>query len=473
MTGVTDTGRATAEPPFLPALVEERLLQDAGDLLQRAHAGGADQAEVFACSAETVSVSFEKGDLKLAGVDEGTTYGLRVFHGGRLGFASTNQGGEAALDAIAADACELARHSPPDEANVLASPPPVETTLNLWSAGLAGLGVAEVVELAQDLVQRTLAVDPRISLDKAGLELRRVSVAARTSEGVRASESDQSCQLSLFGMAIDGDDVGGFDYWGANVREMEQLEAAVAETVERFSANALGNLGAGAAESYRGPVLFSPAAFLDVFLSPLVSAASALAVQRGRSSLAGKLGERVGAEILNVLDDPHDRRLAGAASFDREGVPTRRFPLLEDGLLSGYLYNAYAARVEGLESTGHASGGPRAVPGLGPHALSVAGGSGTGCGEPAELRAALGRGLVVQRFSGSVDPASGDFSGVAKSARWVEGGLEVRPVRETLLAGNAFELLARVVGLSLRPEVVMGVALAPWALVDGVSVTTG
>jgi PmbA protein len=89
------------------------------------------------------------------------------------------------------------------------------------------------------------------------------------------------------------------------------------------------------------------------------------------------------------------------------------------------------------------------------------------------MLASLGTGLLVQRFSGSVDPASGDFSGVAKSARWVENGVEVRPVRETLIAGNAFELIERILALSSHNEPLMGSGRAPWALLDDLSVTAG
>ena len=97
---------------------------------------------------------------------------------------------------------------------------------------------------------------------------------------------------------------------------------------------------------------------------------------------------------------------------------------------------------------------------------------GTG-GDPQAMLAGLGRGLLVQRFSGSVDPASGDFSGVAKSARWVEGGVVVRPVRETLISGNAFDLLEKICALSSQAESLMGSGKAPWALVDELSVTAG
>jgi PmbA protein len=217
-------------------------------------------------------------------------------------------------------------------------------------------------------------------------------------------------------------------------------------------------------------VLFTPDAFADVFVAPLLSAASAIAVQRKRSPLAGKLGTAIAAPLFDVLDDPHERALAGAGSFDREGQPTARTPIVERGVLRSYLYNGYAAAVDGRASTGHAQGGARSVPGLGAHAVVVGAGDG---GTRGDMLARLGRGLFVQRFSGTVDPASGDFSGVAKSARWVEGGRVVRSLKETLLSGNAFALLASVQALSTVRDRLSGASLAPYAIVDGVSVTAG
>src|SRR5262249_46548545 len=211
----------------------------------------------------------------------------------------------------------------------------------------------------------------------------------------------------------------------------------------------LGNLGARPAESYTGPVLFAPDAFLELFVAPLVAAASAIAVQRGRSPLAGKLGQSIAAPALDVHDDPLDRQLAGAGAFDRDGQRCGKHAIVEGGVLRGFLYNTYAAAVEKRASTGHAAGTPRSVPGLGAHALAVAPGR---AGGRADLEHALGRGLFVQRFSGTIDPASGDFSGVAKSSRWFEGGALAGPVRETLVAGNVFALLPRIAALSSTSE---------------------
>ena len=455
---------------FDSAAHERELLDRAQELCERALAEGAGSAEVYASGSETVNVGFEKNDLKLAQVDEGRTLGLRVLVDGKQGFASTNQFAQSALATTAADALTLARLSMADAHNGLPDARPLQAAPSLVNRALAGLSVERVVEIAHDFFARARSVDPRLSLDSASLALHCSTHALCSSTGARAAESDALLSLSLFGMAIEGDDVGGFDACGDCVRDPAQLESAIKSVIERFSEAALGNLGARAGESYRGPVLFAPQAFFSVFVSPLLSAASAVAVQRGRSALAGKLGQAIAHPSLSIHDDPSDTALAGACSFDREGQPARPFALVERGTLCGYLYNGYAARVDGCTSTGHATGGADSVPGLGTHAVSVAPGSG---GDRAAMLRALGRGLYIQRFSGTVDPASGDFSGVAKSARWIENGVLARPLRETLISGNAFDLLRTGGVLGSEAERINGAVRAPSALVDGVSVTAG
>ncbi|MFT4543493.1 MAG: PmbA protein [Planctomycetota bacterium] len=439
-------------------------------LVNRGCTDGADQVEAFGISSESISVNYENGDLKLTQVDEQSSIGMRAIRDMRMGFSSTNQTGEAALDSLASNALELASISPADDHNVLPTAGATPRTAAPADPAICSWTIEEANEAAHSLVERARAVDPRISLDKASLSLSRSAYSVSNSCGIQATESEASISLSLFGMAVDGDDVGGFDYWGNRTRELSGLEAIIEDSITRFTSAALGNLGAGAAESYNGPVLFSPAAFASVFVSPIVSASSAVAVQRGRSALAGKIGERVADSRLSIIDDPTDLGLAGNCTFDREGVATSRFPILEAGVLQGWLYNAYAAHIDGVSSTGHAAGGTRAAPGLGTHSIVVGAGDG---GDGDAMLAALGRGLVVQRFSGTVDPASGDFSGVAKSARWVEDGRIERGVRETLISGNAFVLLNQILSLSSESESVMGSMRAPWALVDGLSVTAG
>jgi PmbA protein len=461
---------SSTRAPFDPALAEASLAAACDELVRGVELRGQDAAEAYGMQEERISVRFQKGDLELATVHEGSSLGLRVIHEGRVGFVSTNQTQPADLARTVEDACALAGFAVPDEAAGLLAPDAPAVELEGPRPELLEFSIDEVVQVAADLVERCLAIDPRLSLDQAGAELSRASVCLRSSLGAQAGSSEATLSLSLFGMAVDGSDVGGFDYDSDVRRDPRGLEVVSERIARQFARAALGNLGAGAAESYRGRVLFAPAAFQSVFISPLLSAASALAVQRGRSALAGKLGQRVASDELELFDDPHARDLAGTRPFDREGWPTARTAIVEQGRLATYLYNGYAARVDRRSSTGHARGGARSLPGLGVHAPSVAGGSG---GSAEDMLGLLGRGLLVQRFSGSVDPASGDFSGVAKSARWVESGSVQRPVRETLISGNVFQLLLGALTLSSESERIHGSSRMPWALVDGLSVTAG
>jgi PmbA protein len=79
--------------------------------------------------------------------------------------------------------------------------------------------------------------------------------------------------------------------------------------------------------------------------------------------------------------------------------------------------------------------------------------------------------LVVDRFSGNIDPIKGDFSGVAKSSRYFKNGQDHGAVAETMIAGNLFETLNSILAVSSITEDVSGSMQMPWMLVDGVSVT--
>lgn len=455
---------------FEPEAEEARLTERCQRLVSLARAAGADEAEAYATYGQSLDVKYEKGDLKLSSVSESTSLGLRVFRERRLGFCSVNQTDDAALGRAVADALSLAALNRPEDENRLAEPRAILELESLVHPELRALDIDWLVERAQEFTGRILGADPRVAIDSASLDASRVTHAIATSRGLCAAESDAALSLSSFGMAVDGDDVGGFHVSSDSFRDPALFEARSARAADEFCGVVLGNLGSEKAESYEGPVLFTPEALLSIFVSPLLSAASAIAVQRGRSALAGKVGEKVAASGVHLVDDPTDRELSGACSFDREGAPTGRFELVSGGVLQSLLYNGYAANVEGRASTGHARGGARSVPGLGCHALVV--GAGTG-GDRAAMEAVLGRGLLVQRFSGTVDPASGDFSGVAKSARWLEPGRAPRPVRETLISGNAFELLAGEVILGSEVELLSGRTRAPRAILGPISVTAG
>ena len=213
--------------PIDLAVREAALGARCAELVELALRRGADEAEAYASREETVAVRFEKGDLKLAQVDEGATLGLRVLRAGRLGFCSTNQLDDAALARAAADALSLAALSLPDEHNGLPDPRPIDVRPSLVRPAALELGVESAVDAAARMVATVRALDPRLSIDNASLEVRRTTRAVRSSRGVAAQQSDARLRAGLFGMAVDGADVGGFESLGEGLRDPAQLDEAL------------------------------------------------------------------------------------------------------------------------------------------------------------------------------------------------------------------------------------------------------
>lgn len=135
-----------------------------------------------------------------------------------------------------------------------------------------------------------------------------------------------------------------------------------------------------------------------------------------------------------MVEQPHLKRALGSAPFDNDGVATSDRELVVDGVLTGYVLDAYSARKLGLETTGNAGG---------VHNLEVLGGS----GDFASMLARLGTGLLVTELMGQgVNTVTGDYSRGA-AGFWVEGGEIAYPVHEITIAGQLRDMYAGIVAV--------------------------
>jgi PmbA protein len=182
------------------------------------------------------------------------------------------------------------------------------------------------------------------------------------------------------------------------------------------------------------------------FLGIVGGMLSADAVQRGRSLFAGREGDEVAGEALRLADDGTDPEGPGSAPFDGEGSPTRRTPLVEDGRLLTFLFDARTARVAGRETTGNASRGSyRSPPSVSTTNLVLEPGEAT----LGELVGQAGDGLYVTDVAGlhsGVNPVSGTFS-VGASGRLIEGGELGAPARELTIASDLVSMLRAVLAV--------------------------
>lgn len=434
--------------------------------VQRALGRGADAVEAYGVDGREIEVFLERNDVKLGKAQGRSGIGLRVLRGQGQGFASTNSLEEEKVAAMMEQAISLATKAPKDPHVTLPDGGRVRPLEGLYDEAAESFGAEEALDRGTEMLRAARQYDPRITVDSGTFNAAVGERAIFNSQGVEAQERTSLFTYFLLAFSRENNEVGSFDFLVEGTHQVAdvQTEALGRRLAERI----IRAIGPQRTESFRGAIVLNPYT-VDTLLAGLLAAAvNANNVQKGMSRLAGRVGEPVATALLQVHDDGSLPGGLGSSAFDREGVPHRPLALVEEGRLQAFLHNAYTAAKAESETTGHAAGDQRTVPAIGPTNLSLAPGDRPRDG----LIEEIDHGLLVNRFSGWPQAVSGDFSGVVKGGYRIEKGEVVHPVKETLIAGNIFELLHNLSGVSREVEEVFSHRL-PYVRFDDVSITGG
>ena len=427
---------------------------------------GADEAEAFLTRGREIDAKAEANDLKLATSHAKDGIGIRAFSNRALGFASVNSLNEQEIKEAVQAAVSLSKASPEDRYNLLPDPQPVEGISGLYDGQSEELGLDDAISKLEEMLSAARDYDPRVTVDSAVFNATIGRRAIVNSRGIRAEEQGSLLSYYIVGMARDGEEVSSFNYRFGATRKVSEL--SVRKTALDFARSVVASLGARKGESFVGTVILSPSAVLEFMIQPLLWALNANNVQKGMSRWAGMIDKGVVSPALTIEDNGRLEGGVGSESFDREGLPHAHSKLVEGGILRTYLHNSYTAGKDGRRSTGHASGGTRTVPGIGPTNLVIKPGE-TG---KDDLIGGVKRGILVTRFSGFPEPVSGDISGSVKGGFLIEDGKLTQPLVETMISGNLFELLTKVSGLSSETECIETL-VSPHIRIEDVSITGG
>ena len=396
-----------------------------------------EHAEVYAGWSRKTEVKARRGEVDSLTSAETRGVGVRVVIDGRLGYAWSADPEPEEAAGLLDLARAAAEHATPDEANVLPDPEPAEDLPGLFRHAALEVAPERKVSLAIDLERVTTSTRPEVAKVEEVMYGDAVSrVAIASTSGVEATYERTDCWCVAVALAEkDGETQTGFSFRVG--REPDELlwEEAGREAAERGGRL----LGASKPATERLPIVLDPWAAAS-FLGVLSSALSAEEVQKGRSLLAGLLGQTVASDAFTLVDDGRIPEGPATAPFDDEGVPTSRTPLVDGGVLRAFLHNTRTAAREGARSTGNASRPSyRGVPGVSPSNLVVEPGT-----DPAEeLLRRAGRAVYVQDVTGvhsGANPISGEFSVGATGLR-VEGGALGEPLREMTIASTIPEIL--------------------------------
>lgn len=437
----------------------------AQDLVRAALAQGASAAEVYFAEEEELSIEVRDQQVEDLKAARERGVGLRVLVGHRLGFAYTTDLSRESLARLSEEAVANARETSEDHNHVLPGPAAYPADLELYDPKLEQTPLEEKLELALLLERAGREYDRRVRVTEASTyQESRYRVVVANSNGLLAAYRGGNCGLSAVFVAAEGNNnETGFSFqYSLKYAELEPEKVG-----REAAAKAVRMLGARAVSPRRVPVVMDPYVAIN-FLGVLAPSFSADAVQKGRSILAGKLGQKLAGSAVTVIDDGLLPGGLATAPFDGEGVPSRRNVLLEKGTLQGYLHNSYTAAKAKEESTGNAARGSfRSTPAVGTTNFYLAPGE----EDPDALVKGVSSGLYLTEVLGmhTANPVSGDFS-VGAAGLLIENGELTTPVRGITVAGNILEWLGAVEACG-RDLTFMGGTGAPTVLVGRLTVS--
>ncbi|MFO1516553.1 MAG: metalloprotease PmbA [Lysobacterales bacterium] len=410
----------------------DRLAELAEDVVRRCRSAGASAAEVGASIDTGLSVSVRLGDTETIEHTRDRSFGVTVYFGQRKGSAST---ADLAPDSIAKtieQACAIARYTEADPAAGLADAALMAREfpdLDLWHPW--DIDVEGAIALGLQIEDAGRAVPGISNSEGAAVQAGETVSVYANSHGFTGRERGTRHLLSVALLAEDDNGMQR-DYWYDAVRAAEDFMDPAA-LGRKAAERTLARLDARRLSTRQSPVLFAPEVARGL-IGSLVSAVSGGNLYRKASFLLDHAGKAVLPTFVDIVEDPLIARGQGSASFDAEGVATRRSALVQGGVLQRYVLGSYSARKLGLQSTANAGG---------VHNLVVK----TGDDDFAAMLRRLGTGLLVTEVMGQgVNLVTGDYSRGA-SGFWVENGAIAYAVEEITIAGNLRDMLLGIVAI--------------------------
>jgi PmbA protein len=406
-----------------------------------------DGYEIFLSSSRNLSIEVRDQKVDSYKCSGPVVVSVRVLKARAMGFSYSTSLDGPDIEKMIDNALASAEIQTPDENNVLPQPQAYPIITGLFDEGLTLIDEKEKIGRALELERLVLATDPRVKrVRKASYGESVYAGHIRNSLGVKGSYRDTSVTASVSAIAEEGNDSQiGWDFGFSNYFAGIDV-AAIAQGAAN---KAMGLLGAAGIPTMRCPALLDNHVAGEI-LEVLSQAFLAENVQKGKSLLAGKLGENIFSPGLRIRDDGTLPGGMGTAPFDAEGVAQCNTVLVEEGRLQGFLYDTYCACKGGTASTGNAvRGSSKNPPRMGVTNFFIENGTVPLAG----LLHGIARGVLITEVMGmhTANPISGDFS-VGAAGFLIEEGKPTMPVKGIAIAGNILDIFRNVemVGNDLR-----------------------
>lgn len=412
---------------------------------------GAEQCDAFAQGYNETSATVRLGEVEKLIEAGSRSLGLRVINAGRTAVCSTSNFEPEAFAGFVRDAVEMANISAPDEHAGLPEPErmarPGADGLRLFDEAIPQMTMDQRLAMALECEAAAMDADPRISnSDGSTVSTRFGEVALANSLGFQAAYPATSVDVVVEVMADDEDGKKRNAYWYSAERSLHRL-ASPAEVGRIAARRAVDQVGARKVETKQVPVVFEPM-MAAALARDVAGCATGAALYRGATFLAGRTGEAIASPLFALTDDPTTPGGLGSRPFDGEGVVSRRSPLFDGGVFTGFLFDCYTARRTGNQTTGSAQRGIASLPSPGASGLFVSPGE----QDPADIVRDISDGFYLTTLMGfGFNPTTGDYSRGA-AGFWIKDGELAFPVTEVNISGRMDEMLRDIDAVGNDPQ---------------------
>ncbi|SDZ86250.1 metalloprotease TldD [Acidovorax soli] len=402
-----------------------------------------DDADLYFQYTRSEGWSLEEGIVKTGSfsIDQGV--GVRAVSGEKTAFAYSDDISEASLLDAARTVRSISAAAQKGRVRVASKKIAVGRSLYPGVDPISTLDSTAKVALLGQVEQRARAKDPRVAQVMAGLASEYDVVLVARADGTLAADVRPLVRLSVTVIVEQNGrremgSAGGGGRFGLAYFDDAQIARYVDEAVNA----ALVNLESRPAPAGEMTVVLGPG-WPGILLHEAIGHGLEGDFNRkGSSAFSGRIGQRVAAKGVTVLDDGTIADRRGSLNVDDEGNTSQRNVLIEDGILKGYIQDSLNARLMGVAPTGNGRRESYAhIPMPRMTNTYMLGGD----KDPQEIVASIKKGLYATNFGGGqVDITSGKFVFSASEAYWVENGKILYPVKGATIVGSGPECLKHV-----------------------------
>jgi len=388
---------------------------------------GADEVEAFAQNQRTIEVVLERGEIQNERVKSHRGIGIRFIKAKKLGFAFSSETSKQAVEATCRASSVLSKTSIPNPDWVsLPSPAKIPKAIGVYDKEVAAFDSEDVLSLAKQASKAVKNYDRRALIDDGKFTVTSTEVAISNSYGIDLAQKSTFLQCYLICVAKERGEISSM----ASEYEVARSLRFSPEKIGKSAAEkAIASLRPKPVKSFKGKVVLDSDPAARILLYSIINSVNAENVQRHRSIWMNKKGKEVAVKQLNSFTANKEKQKS-TGNANREN-----YNALPTIFASNFVVKPGKKKLEDMISE-------------------------------------VDKGIIVRRFSGSVRPESGEFSGIAKQASYIKKGEIQNALRETMISGNTFEALKNIVeiGSEIRPTFLK--AYVPPILLDNTNIVS-